>query len=85
MQLVCYEIRNIRPHLTLSYYLISKSYTTLEFTDIPIRFWNKQSLKPYYVQHIDIGDNVDSLPDIMKDLNIWSIVNGVGNPKIAWE
>lgn len=64
---------------------ITNSQSTINFEQIPACFGKKKPLKSYYCQNVDIRVGSPTLPDMMKDINIYTMMNGPGNPPITWE
>lgn len=63
---------------------LTQGQSTLTFDQIPAFFGNKKPLKTYYCQNVDIRTGSPTLPDIMKDINVYTMINGPGNPPISW-
>lgn len=64
---------------------IKKTDTALAFDNIPACFGNKKPLKSYYCQNVEVYEGGPGLPVLMNDMNIFTFMNGSGNPIIPWE
>lgn len=59
--------------------------TSLSYSDLPQCFGVKKPFRTYYCQNVDFNTGGPIVPDIMDDLNIFTMMNGMGNPIIDWE